>query len=202
MPFPALPLAQIKYPVPFFQQTRRRSLTFVRAQEAAYNFGFIDETLYRGEITYTPVSTANGYWGFTSSGYAVGRAAFRAGRISAIADTGTSLMLLPQATVDEYYKGVANASAVRNSRNEVVNYVFPCTSQLPDFTFGVVAARIVIPGALMNVGTYSQMRGYCIGGMVPQGRAPTAVFGDVALRAAFVVWDVESTRLGWASPPA
>ncbi len=60
-----------------------------------YNFGYIDSSEYTGSITYVPVNTANGFWEFTGSGYAVGSGAFVSSSTDAIADTGTTLLYLP-----------------------------------------------------------------------------------------------------------
>ena len=60
-----------------------------------YNFGYIDSSEYTGSITYVPVNTANGFWEFTGTGYAVGSGAFTSSSTDAIADTGTTLLYLP-----------------------------------------------------------------------------------------------------------
>jgi Eukaryotic aspartyl protease len=49
-----------------------------------YDFGTIDSSKYTGSITYTNVNTANGFWEFTGSGYAVGTGAFHSSSIDAM----------------------------------------------------------------------------------------------------------------------
>lgn len=55
-----------------------------------YDFGYIDTSKYTGAITYVNVNTANGFWEFTSSGYAVGSGSTVTTSIDAIADTVSS----------------------------------------------------------------------------------------------------------------
>lgn len=38
----------------------------------SYDFGYLDHSKYTGDITYTPVDSSQGYWGFTASGYTIG----------------------------------------------------------------------------------------------------------------------------------
>lgn len=161
-----------------------------------YNFGFIDDSAYTGSIAYTSVSTAQGFWEFTSTGYAVGSGSFTSTSIDGIADTGTTLLYLPTSVVRAYWSKVSGA---RDS-SSAGGYVFPCSATLPNFTFGVESARIVIPGDYMDFGPLSSGSSTCFGGLQSSSGLGLNIFGDVALKAAFVVFDGASTpRLGFAS---
>ena len=111
-----------------------------------YNFGYIDSSEYTGGITYVPVSTANGFWEFTASGYAVGSGAFVSSSIDAIADTGTTLLYLPAAAVRAYYAQVSGAT---NSASQG-GYIFPCSATLPSITLGIGSYKAVVPGSYIN----------------------------------------------------
>lgn len=111
-----------------------------------YNFGYIDSSEYTGSITYVPVNTANGFWEFTASGYAVGSGAFVSSSIDAIADTGTTLLYLPAAAVRAYYAKVSGAT---NSASQG-GYIFPCSATLPSITLGIGSYRAVVPGSYIN----------------------------------------------------
>lgn len=116
--------------------------------------------------------------------------------ITGIADTGTTLLLVPDDVVANYYRGI------RNSRydNGQGGYVFPCRATPPTFTFAVDDSKVVIPSAYLNVGAADRSGRMCFGGLQSNGGLPFAIFGDVALKAAFVVFDGGSPpRLGWAS---
>ncbi|KAK3319422.1 aspartic-type endopeptidase-like protein [Apodospora peruviana] len=161
-----------------------------------YDFGFIDSAKYTGSITYTPVNTSPGYWKFTSSGYRVGSGTFTSTSITGIADTGTTLLYLPTTIVNAYYKQVSKAT----NSNTYGGYVFPCSSALPTFTFGVGTARITIPSTFMNYGPVADGSTTCFGGLQSSSGIGINIFGDVALKAAYVVFDGSSSpRLGWAA---
>ncbi|KAK4159705.1 pepsin [Cladorrhinum sp. PSN259] len=161
-----------------------------------YDFGFIDKKKYTGEITYTPVNNKPGYWTFTSTGYGVGAGNFTQEAITGIADTGTTLLYLPTAIVTAYYRQVSGAT---NSRS-YGGYVFPCTSTLPPFTFGVGSTKFVIPASYINYARVSATSSQCFGGIQSSSSLGINIFGDVALKAAFVVFNgAEPPTIGWAT---
>ncbi len=112
----------------------------------SYDFGFIDSSKYTGDITYTPVNTANGFWEFTGTGYGVGSGSFRSTDIDGIADTGTTLLLLDDDIVSAYYDQVDGAE-YDNSQG---GYTFDCSADLPDFVLGVADAKFTVPGSFIN----------------------------------------------------
>ncbi|UNI17062.1 hypothetical protein JDV02_003442 [Purpureocillium takamizusanense] len=188
-------------------------------EKGTCDFGYIDPSKHKGNITYTPVigdNTTIGRWSWSSTGYQVGRGPFVAQHIHGVADTGSSLILLPQRIVDDYWARVPGAKRVR----AMGGYTFPCGEELPDFTFGVEEQRFTVPGAAMQatrrtrssstssraggegdqgVGGSSAAAGRCFGVIQGNGGGVT-VWGNPALQTAFVVWDVGRRRLGWAHP--
>ncbi|SCV47239.1 probable endothiapepsin precursor [Fusarium fujikuroi] len=168
-----------------------------------YTFGVINKTAYEGDITYTTVDSSTGMWTFTSTGYAVGKGNVTKTPIAAIADTGTSLMFLPEAVNKAYYAQIDGAKIDATAGG----YVFPCDTKMPDFTFYVGETGITVPGAYMNFaplegpvpGEKERKRevGTCYGGL-QSSAGDINIFGDIALKAAFVVFDAEKTRIGFA----
>lgn len=78
--------------------------------------------------------------------------------------------------------------------------MYPCSATPPSFTFGVGSARITIPGEYIDFGPISTGSSSCFGGIQSSAGIGINIFGDVALKAAFVVFDGASTpRLGWAA---
>lgn len=145
-----------------------------------------------------PVNPDPGYWTWTSSGYAVGSGSFSATPITGIADTGTTLVYLPTAVVTSYYRQVAGAT---NSRY-YGGYVFPCDSALPSFTFGVGSARFTIPPSYINYTRVTPTSTTCFGGLQSSSAVGINIWGDVALKAAFVVFNgANPPTLGWAEKP-
>lgn len=160
----------------------------------SYEFGFIDSTKYTGAITYTSVNTANGFWEFTSSGYAVGSAAFTTSSADSIMDTGTTLLYAPTAWVKAYYAKVSGAT---NSAS-AGGYIFPCSATLPSLTVGIGSGRFVIPGSYMNYAPYSGSQ--CFGGLQVNTGIGFSIFGDIFIKSQFVIFNQGSTpQLGVAA---
>ena len=117
----------------------------------AYEFGNIDATQFTGQLVQVPVDTTNGFWQFESKMFAVGTGAAQANTESgtAIADTGTSLMIADPGVVNAYYTQVNGAIDAA----EVGGVVFPCesTNTLPDLKVAIGAGQMAtVPGSLMN----------------------------------------------------
>jgi len=100
-----------------------------KAAVGSYEFGNIDSTKFNGSLTWAAVNTTQGFWQFSSQKFQVGTGtAMNVAGGQAIADTGTTLMLVNAAVVNAYYSQVTGAV-----NNQTVGGVtFPCNSQLPD----------------------------------------------------------------------
>ncbi|KAI1298550.1 eukaryotic aspartyl protease [Xylaria venustula] len=179
----------------------------LRASEPGnYNFGFIDTTEFTGQITYVPVNTTQGFWQFTSQGYKVGNTSLTTLLThQAIADTGTTLMLVPESIAAAYYAQIPGAV---NAAQTAGGYVFPCASAatLPSYTAIIGPYSAVIPGEFVNFApvdgnTFADAT-TCFGGIqaVPAG-FPFAIYGDVFLKSQFVVFHGGDTQLGLAPKP-
>ena len=162
----------------------------------SYNFGYIDSSEYTGDITYTAVDNSQGFWGFTSSGYTVGSGSPVSESIPAIADTGTSLLLLPDDLVSDYYSQVSGSS---NSQTDG-GYIFDCSANLPDLTLQIEGYAAVVPGSYMNYAPASES-GSCFGGLQSNDGIGQSIFGDVFLKAQFVVFSdaAGGPQLGFAA---
>lgn len=159
-------------------------------QAGSYDFGFINET-FADSLTYTAVTKLPGYWKFTSTGYGVGDD-YTTQSIVGIADTGTTLIYLPAAIVKAYYAEVSGAT------NSVIfgGYIFDCDADLPDFSFGVGSSVITVPSSYINFETIIGNK--CYGGIQSSAGIGINIFGDVALKAAYVVFNADTPSLGWA----
>lgn len=102
-----------------------------------YQFGVIDHTAYAGDtINYTPVNSSGGRWEFAT----------KAGSSRAVADTGSSLMLLDDDIVNAYWAQVSG-----NSTDGQGSITFPCSTKLPDFHIQLGESYIAtIAGRLLN----------------------------------------------------
>lgn len=134
------------------------------SNKGSYEFGTIDSTKYTGNIANISVDSSNGFWAFSSTSFSVGDNGDTqqiTTAPTAIADTGTSLMLVSPEAAQGYYAQVKNAM---NSAS-VGGYVFPCDAQLPTFTVSVGDSHTAtIPSNVVNfaqVGTDTQTGTEC-----------------------------------------
>jgi len=167
-----------------------------------YEFGNIDTTQFQGELTTVPVDSSQGFWEFSSTKVAVGNGQVQKvpdASGSAIADTGTSLMIVDPAVVQMYWSQVNGAQ----NNDATGGIVFPCDSKLPDFQVAVGDTYMAtIPGTLMNfarAGT-DQNTGtpFCFGGLQSNGGSGLQIYGDVFFKSQFVVFDGSGPSLGVA----
>lgn len=148
-----------------------------------------------------PVNSSAGFWQFTSQGFSVGNAAAVSAPHEAIADTGTTLLLLPQEIADAYYSQVQGAV---NDVRGAGGYVFPCSAELPDYTAMIGSHQAVIPGDFINFapvdGDTFETATTCFGGIqASPANFPFAIYGDIFLKAQFVVFHGGNNELGFAS---
>lgn len=169
-----------------------------------YGFGFIGNT-YSGRIQYAPIDKASPYWLFAITGYRVGPATIPGQPSSgyvvkpfrAIADTGTTLLMLPQDIVDAYWKTVPGAYYDA----EWAAVMFPCGAKLADFTYGIGLYKGVVPGRYMNYGYVDDAGTLCYGGLQGQGDFDFAIVGGIALKAQYAIFDQGNMRVGLANKP-
>ena len=169
-----------------------------RGAVGTLSFGAIDRTAYTGTLTFVNVNTANGFWQFSASGYAVGSAAFVTLAIDSVVDTGTTLLYLPQAAVTAYYAQVSGAA---NSAT-YGGYVFPCSAALPSLTVGIGAYKAVVPGSYLNYAPVGDGSTTCFGGIQSNTGIGFSILGDVFLKSQFVVFQgTKAPTLGFAAKP-
>ncbi|KAL8652426.1 MAG: hypothetical protein Q9210_002693 [Variospora velana] len=163
-----------------------------KGRPGTYTFGYIDAGQHTDSITYVPVDCVNGYWQFTSNGYAIGNGKFVPTAIDSIADTSTPFLLLPTPIVVAYYNRI---------RGAVYNYAYggftyPCHAPLPDFTLGIGIYKAVVPGSYMYYAHVSSTT--CFGAIQQNDGMGFSVVGTVFLKSQFVVFDVGALQLGFA----
>ncbi|KAH8882891.1 aspergillopepsin-F [Thozetella sp. PMI_491] len=159
----------------------------------AYEFGRIDNTKFTGQMAWIPVNTTNGFWQFGTSKFAVANGAPQQATPSqAIADTGTTLMLVSGEISQGYYSQVPGAQ----NNAQVGGITVPCDAQLPDLMLdvgGVYMARI--KGTDIN---FAQVQGnVCFGGIQPT-TSSLQIWGDIFFKSQFVAFNGGNNTLGMA----
>nr|POE56700.1 penicillopepsin-3 [Quercus suber] len=162
-----------------------------------YTFGYIDSSKYTGDITYNQVDNSQGFWGFTAGSSGTSADSLSNDIGSAIADTGTSLLYIPDANVQDYY---SNIDGAQNS-NDYGGWVFSCDATVPDFYVSIGGATYSIPGQYINYTPNGD--GTCFGGIQSNSGIGQTIMGDIFLKAVYVVFSetdgAGSPTIGFAS---
>ncbi|OAQ62478.1 endothiapepsin precursor [Pochonia chlamydosporia 170] len=153
--------------------------------DGTFGFGFIEDSRYTGNITYSNVDSSGGFWRWTSNGYAVGDGDFVSLNMTGITDTGGSRLKVPTEAFNAYTSAIANYTDS-----------FACDTKLPDFYFGAGGdTKIKVDGEYIKE-KYDD--GTC--GLKMGDGGNSATFGSPAMAGAFVVFENgdDGPRIGWA----
>ncbi|KAG5292190.1 aspartyl protease [Histoplasma ohiense] len=165
-----------------------------------YEFGAVDKRKFTGDIVDVPVDNSRGFWEIKSSLFRVGDdgniLTVENGVTTAIADTGTTLMLVNKEIVDAYYAKVEGAEMSPNAGG----FIFPCSSTLPDLWVSLGDTHLArVSGSLLNfavVGTdTSTNTNLCFGGVQSNQGSKLQIWGDIFFKALFVVFDLRGPKL-------
>ena len=163
-------------------------------ETGAYEFGRVDEAKFDGDLTFVAVDSSKGFWQFTSDKFTVGNGQSQTSTrgAAAIADTGTTLLLVDPNVVDAYYSQVQGASF----SDQVGGVIFPCDADLPDLTLDIENGQYqaVVKGEFVNFAEVGRNR--CFGGI--QASDGLQIYGDIFFKSQFVVFNGGNESIGFA----
>ncbi|KAJ4352300.1 uncharacterized protein N0V89_007648 [Didymosphaeria variabile] len=164
-----------------------------------YEFGKIDATKFQGDMAWIPVNASSGFWQFSSAKFAVGdQVAENPTASQAIADTGTSLLLVDQNVAEAYYSQVQGAQL----NSQVGGFIYPCAATLPDMSVAIGDTYMAkIPGNQITFATVDQANTTCFGGVQGNQGAGLQIYGDVMFKAQFVAFNGGNQSLGFGEKP-
>ncbi|KAF2873345.1 aspartic peptidase domain-containing protein [Massariosphaeria phaeospora] len=164
-----------------------------------YEFGKIDASKFQGEMAWIPVNASSGFWQIDSAKFSVGNETFTNRAASkAIADTGTSLLLVDQAVAETYYQQVQGAQLDA----QVGGFVYPCDAQLPDMAVAIGDSYMArIPGNQITFATVDEANTTCFGGVQGNMGSGMQIYGDVLFKAQFVAFNGGNQSLGFGEKP-
>ncbi|EDW67923.1 cathepsin D [Drosophila virilis] len=152
-------------------------------------FGGIDHSRYKGALDYVPLSKV-GYWQFVMSGVSVGNKKID-GRVNAILDTGTSLVLMPRRIFEQLQQAIG--ATIKNK-----TYIVSCHwDYLQDVQFHIGDRKYALTAADYVVSLETANETICASGFVPI-ESDFWVLGDIFLTRVYSVYDVEAERIGFA----
>jgi hypothetical protein len=153
-----------------------------------YTFGYIDETvLPEGtDIVYSDVDSSYGFWEFPSPSIQIGtQTESRGTGNTAIADTGTTLILLSDQAVQDIYNTISGAKL----DNSAGGYVLPTDSTPPNISFAVGTADNIFTIAGEDLKFADAGNGMSFGAIQSRGQNPQDILGDVCLKRVYAVFD-------------
>jgi aspergillopepsin I len=160
-----------------------------------YEFGRIDTEKYQGELHTTPIDTTHGYWEFTSNVYSIGGKDVKNPSAStAIADTGTSLMMVDDDVAKAYYAQIEGSSMSEESGG----YVYPCDADVPSFGVAIGDNGYIahINGSDIEYARIGQNT--CFGGVQGNQNQGIQIYGAVLLKQYFAVFNFGDLTFGLA----
>jgi hypothetical protein len=163
--------------------------------DSFYTFGYIDQDALAGQTpSYTPVDNSQGFWMFDSASASINGKAIKRSGNTAIADTGTTLALIDDATLEQIYAAIPGAK--QSSQQQ--GWVFPKdtpTESLPTVSFAVGDKLFEVQKedlAFQDLGD-----GTVYGGIQSRGdQQDFDILGDVFLRGIYAIFDQGNTRFG------
>ncbi|XP_029378590.1 gastricsin [Echeneis naucrates] len=167
-------------------------------QGSVLSFGGVDNSLFQGEISWTPV-TSQSYWEIGVEGFRINsqETGWCSQGCRAIVDTGTSMLTVPHQFLGDIMQ------AIGAQEKQYGGFSVDCSQvgNLPTLTFVISGVSFPLPPS-----AYITQDGYntCSVGLTPTylpapGGMPLWIFGDVFLRQYYSVYDRTYNRVGFAA---
>jgi len=162
-----------------------------------YTFGHVNGGVLPPNVDMwtTYVDPSNGWWEFESRAIMIGKREFpRPPGNTAIADTGTTLILLDDNIVYSIYSAIRGA--VLN--HAAGGWIIPSSATCPDIYFACGDRYFGIPGDDLKFSPASA-KGYMFGAVQSRGSNKQDIFGDVFLKRVYALFDARpgTPRIGF-----
>ncbi|XP_070686834.1 gastricsin-like [Pempheris klunzingeri] len=170
-------------------------------QGSVLSFGGVDNSLYQGQIYWTPV-TSETYWqigvdGFEINGQETG---WCSQGCQSIVDTGTSTLTAPSQLLGYIMQ------AIGAQRSQYGMYMVDCSqiNNLPTLSFVISGISLPLPPSAYITQHYQNGYQFCSVDIGPtylpsRNGQPLWIFGDVFLREYYSVYDRTNNRVGFAT---
>ncbi|KAG7445898.1 acid protease [Guyanagaster necrorhizus] len=157
--------------------------------------GGVNTNKFTGSFTTSQVSNT-GFWQISMDSANVDGEAV-VGNLSAIIDTGTTLIIGDTKSVSELYDSISGSKDASQTVGDGY-FTVPCDS-IPNISLTFGGKAFSISADTFNVGQAEQGSSDCIGGIVGEDVGDAWVVGDVFLQNVYTSFNVENETVGFAS---
>ncbi|ODN82175.1 hypothetical protein L202_02467 [Cryptococcus amylolentus CBS 6039] len=188
-----------------FYLARYRNVAGATAKETdggTATFGYLDSSLYSGDVTYVDVEDDAEYWQIEMASATIqGSSISLNSSYNMVAiDTGTTLIGGPESIVAEIYSKIDGAQRMTGSYASY--YEYPCNTSVElDLTFG--GYTIEITDQDFNLGRYSSDTSMCTGAVYVQSLSSSSpvqwIVGDAAIKNTYTVFRYNPAAVGFAA---
>ncbi|WVQ98036.1 hypothetical protein IAU59_005158 [Kwoniella sp. CBS 9459] len=164
-------------------------------------FGFLDSSLYSGDITYTSVSSDAQYWQIPMDSMTMqGKTVSLGSSNMAAIDTGTTLIGGPEAIITAIYANIPGSERMTGSYAPY--FAYPCDTSVDfEITFGGFTIKITDQD--FNLGRYTSDQSMCTGAAYVQSLSSSSpiqwIVGDAAIKNTYTVFRYSPAAVGFAS---
>ncbi|CAE6463966.1 hypothetical protein ACGC1H_006663 [Rhizoctonia solani] len=157
--------------------------------------GGMNTAAFTGQLAFSPVLTTQGqpptFWTIRMGQASVGGKAVQTTSQFATIDTGTSVVIAPQADAQAIYAAIPGS---RLGQNGLFSY--PCNAN-PDVALSFAGQNFKIKAADMSLGS-DATNTTCTGSIVPSGQRTAWLVGDSFLKNVYTVFDQTNLQVGFA----
>lgn len=158
------------------------------AGKSFFTFGNYDESIVKAsgqEIAWTPVDSTQGFWMFASESATVNGKTLDLSGNTAMADTGTTLMLVSDKFCKALYSNIQGAKYDRQQGG----WLIPAdgVAQRPEVTVAVGDKQITIEKEQLGWADLGDGSGMVYGAIQSRGSNPFDIFGDTFLICCYAV---------------
>ncbi|KAI9059064.1 acid protease [Trametes sanguinea] len=185
---------------PFFtkliseNQVKEPVFAFRLADQPELSLGGVNQDLFMGDITYTPV-THEGYWQVDVDTISVeGKNVLE--KTPAIIDTGTTQIIGDKNSVAAFYAAIPG-SADASDTVQAGYYTIPCNSA-PKVTLTFGGRSFAVSSDEIRGEPLESDPSRCVGGVVATDDTEFWIIGDAFLKGVYTVFDMGAKRVGFA----
>ncbi|WWD00588.1 hypothetical protein V866_007523 [Kwoniella sp. B9012] len=173
----------------------------VEADGGVATFGFLDSSLYSGDVTYVSVSGSAQYWQIPMASMTMqGETVSLGSSNMAAIDTGTTLIGGPESIIEAIYANIPGSQRMTGSYAPY--FAYPCSTNVDfEITFGTFTIKITDQD--FNLGRYTSDTSMCTGAAYVQSLSSSSpvqwIVGDAALKNTYTVFRYNPAAVGFAN---